>query len=398
MDWIWLPAGLLAGGAISWMLAAARGRAAAAAAEARATEMQRAFETAERRLVDSFKALASDALKANTDGFLSLAHERLDRIQKEAEQRLQAGGREIANLVGPVRESLGRVDEHIRAIETARQSAYDHLTIEVGKLQAETVNLVTALRKPDVRGRWGEIQLKRVVEFAGMLDRCDFQEQASVTGEDGRLRPDLVVRLPGGKNIVVDSKVPLAAYLEAMEAPAGEPRVAKLREHAQQVRTHMTKLGQKSYFEKFTPAPEFVVLFLPGEAFFAAALEHDPTLIEEGVGKNVILAAPTTLIAMLKAVHYGWKQETIAENALAISKAGQELYERTATLVDYLSKVGVSLGNSVESFNQAIASYESRVVPSARRLKELGVAGQKEVDRILKIEKQPRSVGPTSGV
>ena len=398
MDWIWLPAGLLAGGAIAWMLAAARGRAAAAAAEARATEMQRAFETAERRLVDSFKALASDALKANTDGFLSLAHERLDRIQKEAEQRLQAGGREIANLVGPVRESLGRVDEHIRAIETARQSAYDHLTIEVGKLQAETVNLVTALRKPDVRGRWGEIQLKRVVEFAGMLDRCDFQEQASVTGEDGRLRPDLVVRLPGGKNIVVDSKVPLAAYLEAMEAPAGEPRVAKLREHAQQVRTHMTKLGQKSYFEKFTPAPEFVVLFLPGEAFFAAALEHDPTLIEEGVGKNVILAAPTTLIAMLKAVHYGWKQETIAENALAISKAGQELYERTATLVDYLSKVGVSLGNSVESFNQAIASYESRVVPSARRLKELGVAGLKEVDRILKIEKQPRSVGPTSGV
>src|SRR6185503_14591768 len=185
MDWIWLPAGLLAGGAIAWMLAAARGRAAAAAAEARASEMQRAFETAERRLIDSFKALASDALKANTDGFLSLAHERLDRIQKEAEQRLQAGGREIANLVGPVRESLGRVDEHIRAIETARQSAYDHLTIEVGKLQAETVNLVTALRKPDVRGRWGEIQLKRVVEFAGMLDRCDFQEQASVTGEDG---------------------------------------------------------------------------------------------------------------------------------------------------------------------------------------------------------------------
>ena len=398
MDWIWLPAGLLAGGAIAWMLAAARGRAAAAAAEARASEMQRAFETAERRLVDSFKALASDALKANTDGFLSLAHERLDRIQKEAEQRLQAGGREIANLVGPVRESLGRVDEHIRAIETARQSAYDHLTIEVGKLQAETVNLVTALRKPDVRGRWGEIQLKRVVEFAGMLDRCDFQEQASVTGEDGRLRPDLVVRLPGGKNIVVDSKVPLAAYLEAMEAPAGEPRVAKLREHAQQVRTHMTKLGQKSYFEKFTPAPEFVVLFLPGEAFFAAALEHDPTLIEEGVGKNVILAAPTTLIAMLKAVHYGWKQETIAENALAISKAGQELYERTATLVEHLTRVGVSLGSAVGAFNDVLNSYESRVVPSARRLKELGVAGQKEVDRILKIEKQPRSVGPTSGV
>jgi len=398
MDWIWLPAGLLAGGAIAWMLAAARGRAAAAAAEARASEMQRAFETAERRLIDSFKALASDALKANTDGFLSLAHERLDRIQKEAEQRLQAGGREIANLVGPVRESLGRVDEHIRAIETARQSAYDHLTIEVGKLQAETVNLVTALRKPDVRGRWGEIQLKRVVEFAGMLDRCDFQEQASVTGEDGRLRPDLVVRLPGGKNIVVDSKVPLAAYLEAMEAPAGEPRVAKLREHAQQVRTHMTKLGQKSYFEKFTPAPEFVVLFLPGEAFFAAALEHDPTLIEEGVGKNVILAAPTTLIAMLKAVHYGWKQETIAENALAISKAGQELYERTATLVEHLTRVGVSLGSAVGAFNDVLNSYESRVVPSARRLKELGVAGQKEVDRILKIEKQPRSVGPTSGV
>ncbi len=397
MDWIWLSAGLLAGGAVAWMLASARGRAAAAAAEARASEMQRAFETAEQRLKDSFKALASEALKANTDGFLSLAHERLDRIQKEAELRLQAGGREIADLVGPVRESLGRVDAQIRDIEKARESAYSHLTIEVGKLQAETGNLVTALRKPEVRGRWGEIQLKRVVEFAGMLDRCDFLEQASAPGEDGRLRPDLVVRLPGGKNIVVDSKVPLAAYLEALEAPAGEARVAKLREHAQQVRTHMTKLGQKSYFERFTPAPEFVVLFLPGEAFFAAALEHDPTLIEEGVGKNVILAAPTTLIAMLKAVHYGWKQETIAENALAISRLGQELYERTATLVEHLSKVGVSLGGAVGAFNDVLTSYQTRVVPSARRLKELGVAGQKEVREILKIEDLPRSVGPASG-
>jgi len=394
MEWIAAGACLLIGGAVAWMLASARGRTAAAAAEARADELQRAFETAERRLADSFKALAADALKSNTEGFLTLARERLGALQAESEKHLEVRAKEIRGALDPVRETLNKVQESLQTMEGTRQEAYKNLTREVQSLQAETGNLVTALRKPEVRGRWGEIQLRRVVEIAGMQDRCDFVEQA--TAEEGRLRPDLVVKLPGGKNVVVDSKVPLTAYLDALEQPAGEGRSAKLREHAQQVRTHLSKLGQKSYFEKFTPSPEFVVLFLPGEAFFSSAMEHDPTLLEEGINRNVILATPTTLIALLKAVYYGWKQETIAENAKKISDLGRELYERTATMTEHLAKVGTSLGSSVEAFNQAINSYETRVIPSARRLKELGVAGQKEIREILKIEVTPRSAEPAS--
>jgi DNA recombination protein RmuC len=394
MEWIWGVGGATAGGVIAWMLAASRGRAAAAAAEARATELQRAFETAERRLSDTFKALAADSLKSNTEGFLTLARERLGAIQAESEKHLEKRAEEIKGVLNPVRETLDQVQKSIQTMEGTRQEAYKNLAHEVKNLQSETGKLVTALRKPDVRGRWGEIQLRRVVEIAGMQDRCDFQEQA--TAEEGRLRPDLVITLPGGKNIVVDSKVPLSAYIDALEQPAGEERAGKLREHAQQVRTHVAKLGQKGYFEKFSPAPEFVVLFLPGEAFFSAALEQDPTLLEEGINRNVILATPTTLIALLKAVYYGWKQETIAENARRISDLGRELYERTATMTEHFAKVGASLGNSVDAFNQAIASYETRVIPSARRLRELGVAGQKEIREILKVEVRPRSVEPAS--
>jgi DNA recombination protein RmuC len=385
---------LLVGGSIAWLLATARARAATAAAEARASEMQRSFEAAERRLADSFKALAADALKSNTEGFLTLARERLGAIQAESEKHLEVRAQEIKGVLAPVRETLDQVQKSLQTMEGTRQEAYKNLTQEVQHLQAETGNLVTALRKPEVRGRWGEIQLRRVVEIAGMQDRCDFVEQA--VAEEGRLRPDLIVTLPGGKNIVVDSKVPLTAYIDALERPAGEERSGKLREHAQQVRAHLSKLGQKGYFEKFSPAPEFVVLFLPGEAFFSSAMEQDPTLLEEGINRNVILATPTTLIALLKAVYYGWKQETIAENARKISDLGRELYERTATMTEYLAKVGVSLDNSVDAFNQAIASYESRVIPSARRLKELGVAGQKEIREILKVEVRARSVEPAS--
>ncbi|HZN61835.1 MAG TPA: DNA recombination protein RmuC [Planctomycetota bacterium] len=396
MEWIGLAVGILAGGVVAWMLASARGRAAAAAAEARATEMRRAFETAEQRLKDTFQALAADALKANTDGFLSLAHERLGAIQKEAEGHLAVRTEEIKGVLEPVRQTLGKVQDSLKTLEGHRQEAYSNLTREVQKLQSETGNLVTALRKPDVRGRWGEIQLKRVVEIAGMLDHCDFIEQE--TAEAGRLRPDLVVKLPGGKNIVVDSKVPLIAYLEALERPAGDERTAKLKEHAQQVRTHMFSLSSKSYFARFSPAPDFVVLFLPGEAFFSAALEHDPTLLEEGTGRNVILAAPTTLIALLKAVYYGWKQEVIVENARKISDLGRELHDRAATMSEHFLKLGSSLEGAVDAFNKTIGSFESNVLRSARKLADLGMAGQKEVREILKIEERPRSVGPASGV
>jgi DNA recombination protein RmuC len=392
VEWIIAAAAFAAGAALGWAFASLKAQARTAAAEARATEMQRAFESAEHRLADTFRALAADALKANTEGFLSLAHERLGAIQKEAEKHLAVRAEEIRGVLGPVQETLGKVQGSLLEIEGRRQEAYATLTREVQKLQSETGNLVTALRKPEVRGRWGEIQLRRVVEIAGMQDHCDFVEQA--TADEGRLRPDLVVTLPGGKNIVVDSKVPLIAYLEALERPAGEDRAAKLKEHAQQVRTHLARLGQKSYFEKFTPAPEFVVLFLPGEAFFSAAMEHDPTLLEEGINRNVILATPTTLIALLKAVYYGWKQEAIAADARKISDLGRELYERTATMTDHLGKLGGSLDNAVEAFNRTIGSFESRVLPSARRLRELGVAGQKEIREILKVEDRPRSVEP----
>jgi len=376
---------------VAWMLAGARGAARAAAAEARATELQRAFETAELRLSNSFRALAADALKSNTEGFLLLANERLGAIQKEAESHLAVRAQEIKDVLEPVRETLGRVHDGLQMMEGIRQEAYKNLTLEVQKLQSETGNLVTALRKPEVRGRWGEIQLKKVVEIAGMLDHCDFIEQE--TAEEGRLRPDLVVKLPGGKNIVVDSKVPLIAYLEALERVPGEGRTAKLREHAQQVKTHMVNLGSKAYFARFSPAPEFVVLFLPGEAFFSAALEHDPTLLEEGTNRNVILAAPTTLIALLKAVYYGWRQETIAADARKIANLGRELHDRTATMTAHFAKLGGSLDGAVKAFNDTLGSFKSRVLPAARELGELGVSGQKEIVEILKIDKETNSVG-----
>lgn len=390
MDWILPAAGFAAGAFLGWAFATLRGQARTAAAEARAAEMQRAFETAERRLSDSFRALAADALKANTEGFLSLAHERLGTIQQEAEKHLAVRAEEIRGVLDPVRETLGKVQGSLQEIEGRRQEAYTTLTREVQKLQSETGNLVTALRKPEVRGRWGEIQLRRVVEIAGMVDHCDFLEQA--TAEEGRLRPDLVVTLPGGKNIVVDSKVPLIAYLEALERPAGEERTAKLKEHAQQVRTHLSRLGQKSYFEKFTPTPELVVLFLPGEAFFSAALEHDPALLEDGINRNVILAAPTTLIALLKAVYYGWRQEAIAADARKIANLGRELHDRTATMTEHFAKLGGSLTGAVKAFNDTLGSFKARVLPAARELGELGVAGQKEILDILKIDKESNPV------
>lgn len=377
-----------------------------AALDARADEMKTRFEEqqrllseAERKLSDTFKSLAADVLKTTNESFLTLAGERFNSVQKEASADLEARQKAIEGIVAPVKETLETLDNQIRAIENVRSSAYGTLSEQVKslvetqtQLRLETANLVKALRAPVVRGRWGEIQLKRVVEMAGMIDHCDFFEQGSVTTEDGRLRPDMVVRLPGNKNIVIDAKAPLQAYLEALEAPTDDARAAKLREHARQVRSHIAKLSAKAYWEHLQPTPEFVVLFLPGETFFSAALEQDPALIELGAGQRVILATPTTLIALLRAVAYGWRQEQIAENAQKISDLGQELYERIATMVEHLAGLRSSLNSSVGAFNRTVGALQERVLPSIRKFKELGIASKKDLKEFEPIDSAPREL------
>jgi DNA recombination protein RmuC len=318
------------------------------------------------RVAGAVRAASTAAMKESSGAFLDLAQTKLDAY------------------VAPLRESLGKVETQVNALESARKEAYGSLTEAVRslredqlRLRSETNNLVTALRAPHVRGRWGEIQLRRVVELAGMVQHCDFVEQPTTDDGEGRvLRPDVLVNLPGGKCIVVDSKAPLAAYLDAFATDVtDEARQAALRDHARQVREHIVKLGQKAYWRQFDATPEFVVMFLPDESFLRAALEHDPTLVEFAADNHVITASPTNLIGLLRAVHYGWQQETIAEGARQISDLGRELYKRLSTMGTHFSKLGRSLDTAVRSFNETVGSLERQVLPQARRFEQHGITG-----------------------
>ncbi|MDP1651979.1 MAG: DNA recombination protein RmuC [Rhodocyclaceae bacterium] len=349
-------------------------------------------------LANTFSALSSEALQRNNQAFLDLAKTTLEKQQSAAQNELENRQQAIGALVMPIRATLEKFEQQVQGVEKARIDAYATLFEQVralsdgqGQLRKETANLVRALRAPHARGRWGELQLKRVVEMAGMLDHCDFYEQESADGADGKLRPDLIVRLPGGKQLVVDAKAPLAAYLDAIEATDDDTRRKKLADHARHVRDHIAKLSRKSYWEQFQPAPDFVVLFLPGEMFYSAALEADPSLIESGVEQRVILATPTTLIALLRAAAYGWQQAALTENALKISQLGKELYERLGTLADHWAGVGKNLTEAVTAYNKATGSLETRVLVSARRFRDLqAVTGDKEIRDLSPVEAAPR--------
>jgi DNA recombination protein RmuC len=361
--------------------------------------LTKAGERAAGDLQNAFKALAADALQNNSTSFLQVAQETLKRFQSQAQGELDARQKAVADLVAPVRESLDKVDAQIQQMEIARGQAYGDLKAQVEslittqkELQSETGNLVRALRTPNVRGRWGEIQLRRVVEIAGMLPYCDFAEQETITTEAGRLRPDLVVKLPGGKQVLVDAKTPLQAFLDAFETTEEEVRRSCLANHARQVREHINTLSGKKYWEQFESTPEFVVMFLPGETFFSAALEQDSGLIEHGVLNRVIPASPTTLIALLKAINYGWNQEKLARNAHQISALGKELYDRLRKLASHISGIGTNLDRAVDAYNQAVGSLESRVLVSARKFAELGAPAAEQIPTVEPIEKTTRSL------
>lgn len=438
-EWVWLAIGIVFGAAVGWLLAHSR----AAAAEARISgflgqaekdareieslrgrleaeqkgraaseagleaerrnlqEQKELLANAQSALSDAFAALSRKVLGEQSETFLQLANQKFDNLLTESKGDLSLRQEAISNLVQPLQDALERYQLDIKDIEAHRQEAYGSLKAHLSQLadansqlQRETANLVTALRKPQVRGRWGEITLRRLAELSGMVDHCDFQEQPTLSSDDRMVRPDMIVHLPGGREVVVDSKVALDGYLDAIESATEDVKTQHLTRHAAQVRRHMEQLGSKSYWDQLPKAPEFVVLFLPGDAFLSAAVERDPALIEDGMNLRVVISTPNTLIALLLAVYHGWRQEEIAKNAQVISELGKQLYKRVSTLWEHLDSLRAALDKSVDAWNRVVGSLEHQVLPGVRRFRDLKATTADEIPELEQVDRTTRALPP----
>ena len=387
MPWVMFFVGMLAGALIAGLWMRAR--------LARLEAAKQFAESGVAKLQDTFQALADAALRSNQSAFLDAARTTLETTRVEMSGDLAQKQTAIEGVVQPLADSLGRLEIHVRELERAREKAYGSLGEQVQALARETATLSTALRSPQTRGRWGEVTLRRVAELAGMVHNCDFQEQEMREGDGVRIRPDMIVRLPGGRSLIVDAKVPLTAYLDAAGAQEEVPRKAALVRHGQQVAEHVRQLSSKQYWSQFQPTPELVVLFLPGDHFFSAALEIRPDLIEEALAKKVVIATPVTLISVLKGIAYGWNQEQLAENAQEIRRVASEMYERVQSVQEHYSATGRLLEKTVAAYNSSVGSWDSRLVPSLRKLRELGVSSGEEPEAPEQIDllaRRPRAV------
>ena len=359
-------------------------------------EQKALFEVMKKEMSDTFNALSSAALKSSSEDFLRLASEHLGKVVVETKGKLGEHHAAMDATVKPLQELLKRYEQQIKEIEESRHKSFGSLSEQIRslssmqeRLQEETKNLVTVLRRPKVSGSWGELGLRRVAELAGMTAYCDFYEQESVSAEAGKLRPDMIVRLPNGREIVVDAKAPVDAYLNALSAQSEADRKKGIDNYIQQIRNHMNSLSSKAYWDQFPRSPELVVMYLPGESFFSSALEHDPKLIEDGSIKKIVLATPTTFIALLKAVAYGWQQEQVTKSAQEINRLGRELYERFAVVLEHFARTGAAMRKAVDSYNDGVRSLETRLIPSIRKFKDLGISSAKEAP-------SPEEIGQTA--